>query len=390
MVSSTMDLSKLYLGRNITRDDIERLSGGNSATKIVLEHLFKNEVWLGNNEKVGTKENKADGTLDTFEIASFLNKIDKMGDVGDGNGTITIKEIEEWKRQNNQYNSHGKEGEEGTLRSLSAQQIMEAFSQIFNYQTEAPTPDVKISSNMSDTNKAQVVTKDLKNAASKYAGEYDNLTDNFGFVTGFYLSDNMASLKDTKFSQTTVSLFLDKGLEVGGLFAPEKYDIAIMNADEDYMRSVFAHEFTHSLDYDKGGDGVVSKDDAASDYKSFGSFSSSNSYVEAYRKDIVGAKKKLSQMNDRISELTQKNPRSEKENNELEHLRNAKTALEYAMKWNGEGNYDGSNATIRNNLEENFATMGQYILENYDNLSGEFAEFFPECYKMAQNFLKTA
>lgn len=68
--------------------------------KNILDHLTKNEAYLGNEGSKAT--HTGNGNIDNIEITNFVSHIDKGADGGKGDGVITDDEIMAWAKANGQ------------------------------------------------------------------------------------------------------------------------------------------------------------------------------------------------------------------------------------------------------------------------------------------------
>lgn len=139
MASTNFDAANLPI-KSITKEEAATKTK-TEAEKLLADHLFAREQWLGEN---GKKIDRNDGNLDDKEISVFLKRIDECGD---GDGQISEEDIIRWKNLNNTKNGHNKVGEnEKGLKDLSAKEILGAIKSFFGLEegknvktTEEPT-----------------------------------------------------------------------------------------------------------------------------------------------------------------------------------------------------------------------------------------------------------
>lgn len=380
-------------GLVIDSKKIAEINETNENDSILTAHLLKNEQYLVSKESPNSEFHVLDGEIDESEIKALLNNIDGI-DGSEKDGSVSVEEIEAWKEKNNAINAHGPE-----LKAMSAQAVFDSIMRLFfpapavadeadetdetveeitevkeADETEqiAETTDEPDVDNIFVTDKEltfntniedKIIVQDDVNPdlvrlvyekLDSYAEKYPNLKDNMDFLDAIYVQ------KDLKDPNVQNGL----GRTVGGYYMQKEKSI-YLSADfgEEYLlNSLLAHEFAHSIDYHKDLDGEVTQEEMDNS-KNFGTFSGSQMYKEAFEEDLIGIEERITKA---IKESKSKQ---------------LKAYVDYAMQKRDDGSY---------RMFENFATMVQFILEDYTGDAKYIKEVFPNCYELSKEYLATA
>lgn len=179
--------------------------------RLLTDHIFANQQWLSDD---GKKETGNDDKIDFSEASTLLKKIDRQ--YGDGNGEITVEEIDAWQKANKDTGGHnaveskgGAKNDKG-LKDLEAKDIFDAFKSLFNLETKSHEGDnkdgLKIGQSMYEEYEQELIkdkTESTNDATYTFTPQ--------GYTTGI---DANEELSDTQKTEAKTEIYKKQALNL--------------------------------------------------------------------------------------------------------------------------------------------------------------------------------